>query len=755
MHRSLRLVVLCPLLLTQGCHREAASKPAPDRSPPGAHKPGSPAKPAPTLVARAPTPAPHKGKRARAEAPGGPRLDYDLRANLPLAHTYRAGVVADAAQVGFVKYTRDLTQRWKLDQREDGRPVAFPPGKQAQLWLPVGPELAGQPLVVEALIKPIRQQRLDLFVNGTKVGEPKLTGGWQQVRLALPGRTVKEGLAEVRLYFGKRRQRAGIRTCVAIRYARIALASAKAAPMDEAKLAAFLRPAASTTALRLPRGGGLDYYITPVKGLKLVGRAAGGKVAVLLQRDGEQPQALASAAALSVSLDAAAGQAVRLMLRGAGGDVTLDRAGIRGARPGARIAAAKPKHVIFWLIDALRADKLEFYDPAGATRPQVKTPNLSAAAAKGVVFDPFWVNSNESKAGHASFFTGTYPAVHGVLSHRAKLRESHLTIAEGFREAGYQTAGFISNGYISKRWNYHQGFQHSVNFIREGKPNDAKAVVKAAIPWINKNKDKPFYLYLGTSDTHVSYRVHKEFIKQYDVGPPYKGPYRRFLAGSSLGKIKKSKRRPSARERARIEAIYENELAYNDKHFGRLVAHLKKLGIDQQTLIIIAADHGEEFWEHGSCGHGNGLNREQVSVPLVLRWPGVLPAGKVVSGHDGVDLQATLLAMLGREQPEEVQGESLLPFVGAQQVYPRAMMASSESGAFALRVGKVKVIARSASAIDAYDLTSDPREQKDVSRRRTVLTLAGLDPLLIFASRAKAWRKRAWGVPNNLLPAFK
>ncbi len=249
--------------------------------------------------------------------------------------------------------------------------------------------------------------------------------------------------------------------------------------------------------------------------------------------------------------------------------------------------------------------------------------------------------------------------------------------------------------------------------------------------------------------------MHKEFIKQYDVGSPYKGPYRRYLSGNSLGKIKQSKRRPAARERAHIEAIYENELAYNDKHFGRLVAHLKKLGIDGQTLIIISADHGEEFWEHGSCGHGNGLNREQVSVPMVLRWPGVLPAGKVLSGHDGVDLQATLLAMLGREQPEEVQGESLLPFIGAQRVYPRAMMASSESGAFALRVGKVKVIARSISAIDAYDLTSDPREQKDVFRRRTVLTLAGLDPLLIFASRAKAWRKRAWGVPNNLLAGFK
>jgi arylsulfatase A-like enzyme len=375
-------------------------------------------------------------------------------------------------------------------------------------------------------------------------------------------------------------------------------------------------------------------------------------------------------------------------------------------------------------------------------------------AAEGVVFDPFWVTSDESKASHASYWTGTYPVVHRVETRAAKLRESHVTIAEAFREAGYQTAAYVSNGFISRRWNYVQGFQHVTNFIREGKPNDAKAVVDKAIPWIDRHKAGPFYLFLGTSDTHVTYRVHKQFIGQYDTGPPYRGPFRRFISGHSLGKIKTRKRRPPEREQARIEAIYENEAAYNDLHFGRLVAHLKKLGILDETMLIINSDHGEEFWEHGSCGHGNSLHQELISVPFVLRWPGVIPAGRVTSGHDGVDLIATLFELLGREPPEEVQGESLLPFIAARAVYPRAMVASRFGGSYALRAGPAKVIVGSAESIKSYDLSTDPTEHKNLHRTHPVLTLAALDPLSLFLSRSKTWRKSVWGVPNNLTRAF-
>ena len=728
-------ILVVALGLCLGCRGEVSGKTKP-------HKP-VPRRSAPEK--RAPAPPPW-----RAFTP----LDYDLRANFPLAHLWQGGEVADAASYGFVKYLRDQEGRWKVQATEDGRPAAFPFGRQAQLWFPVGPELAGKPLALEVLLKPVGQQRLAVYSGERLLAQQELGGGWQRVRVDLPANLVTDaGFVNVRLYMGRGRAHAGTQTCAALRMVRLGPRQSAPLPDDEAALARAL-PRTEGDDLVLPDGTGLDYVISPVKGLRLVGTAAGGQLEVQTQVDGESPKRLAAGASLDVSLDALAGKAVRLMLR-ARGQVRLSRAGILAGMqpPPPPPAARKPRYVIFWLIDALRADKLPFYGRRGNDRPQVKTPHLAAVAREGTVFDPFWAPSNESKAGHASYWTGTYPAVHRVLTHRAKLRDDQLTLAEAFKQQGYATAAYVSNGFISARWNYVQGFDHVTNFIRENKPNDAKAVVDAALPWIDKHAGGPFYLFLGTSDTHVSYRVHPQFIKEYDKGP-YHGPFRRYASGKTIGKIKESRRPPPPRERARIEAIYENELAFNDHHFGRLVAQLKKLGIYDQTMFIINSDHGEEFWEHGSCGHGHSLYRELISVPLVLRLSGVFPPGKVTTGHDGTDLLPTVLALLGGRVPEEVQGESLLPFLKPKVAYPRATLASDEAWSYTTRVGPAKVVLRSHVAVDVYDLDKDPAEKRDLFRTHPVLALAGLDPLSLFIGRAKQWRKAVWGAPNNLTRAF-
>ncbi len=686
-----------------------------------------------------------------------PPLDYDLQANLPLAHTWRGGVVADGAQPGFVKYTRDMSNDWKATQ-EDGRGVSLCDGVQANLWLPIDGALAKQPLVLEAIFKPIgKDQRLDPFVNGKKVGNHTVTDGWNTLRIELPAGAVTAGFAKVRLHFRRSTTHKGTKTAAAIRAVRIGPASAPPLPADEAALAALLAPTAGA-GLRLPSDAGLDYYITPVKGQALVGTASGGTAEVFAQLDGKAPTRLGGGASLNVSLDAVAGKAVRLMLRGQGGDVTLTGAKIGGGAA-ASITPKPPKYVVFWLIDTLRADKLSFYKKPNANgRKKVKTPNLDALAKEAAVFEPFFVQGTESKSSHASLFTGTYPVVHKVYTHTANLSGDHTTLAEAFKASGYKTAGFCSNGYISDKWNYTQGFDSFVNFIREGKANNAQAVANAAIKWIDshleKKADAPFYLYLGTSDPHVTYRRHSEFIGDYD-DKNYKGNYEKYLSGEELGKIKGRKNPPAERHRARIEALYENEIAFNDKHFGRLVAHLKAKGIWDETAVIISADHGDEFWEHGSCGHGHNLHQELINVPLIIRYPGVLPAGHVTGGADGVDLLPTVMALLGKPVPGDVQGASLLPIVGANGAYPRAVMASNGADSFTLQVGPAKVIMRSEKSIQAYDVAADAGEQTDVFGDKLITSLAAFDPLSLFLSRKKTWKKADWGAPNNLTAAFK
>lgn len=690
-------------------------------------------------------------------APSTPETGYDLLANAPLAHVYRDGVVADASAPGFVKYLRDMNGSWRLGITEDGRPGAYLPGLQANVWLPVGPELEGEKLVLDAAFKPIgNDQRVDVFVGGDKIKHLVLEPGWQTHRIEIPAGKAK-GLAKVRLHFRRSVEHNGGKTAAAIRYLRIAKASSEPLPADEATLASALAPATGET-LTLPAGGGLDYYVVPAKGMVLVGNTAGGEVEVWTQLDGKKPSKLGGGAALALSLDAVAGKPVRLMLRGKGGAVKLAGGRLNGGTaqaPGVK----KPKYVVFWLIDTLRADKLPFYDiPNANGRPKVQTPNLSALATESVVFEPFWVQGNESKASHASLFTGTYPVTHRVYTHEAKLKDSHTTLAEAFKKAGYATGGFVSNGYVSDRWNFAQGFADKdfQNFIREGKANNARAVVKAATKWIDAHKDKPFYLYLGTSDPHVTYRAHKEFIDQYDRAGAYDGRYKKNLSGAELGKIKGRKKPPSQRDQQRIEALYENEIAFNDKHFGKLVEHLKAAGIYDETMIIVSSDHGDEFWEHGSAGHGHNLHQELINVPLMIRFPGALAGKKAGFGADGVDLLPMVMRMLGQDVPGDVQGQDVLPLVAATgAVYPRATIASMGTGSYALQVGPAKVIMRSERSITAYDTKADPAEKSDVFGERVVLSMTAMDPLSVFLSRAGEWDKAKWGSPNNLTRAFR
>ncbi len=689
-------------------------------------------------------------------APGvalaGPNLDYDLWANTPLAHVQLGGPVADAGAPGFAKYTRDNRGRWKLGVREGGRKVALPPGRRVRLWLPIGPEQGGKDHVLDFLLKPVGTQRVVIHVGGKHVGSDKLAGTWQHRRYAVPAAAVRAGIVEVRMLFQRTRYLGKVRTPCALRYVRLAAAGTAKLPQAEAALAGALASRAGK-AVRVPKGGGLDFYITPVAGLRLTGTASGGTFTVLTQLDGGRPKAVGGGARVHIRLDGVAGKPVRLMLRASGGDVKLSGARITGSSGrGVKVKAA-PRRVVFWLVDTLRADKLKFYNRRGKRRPQVKTPNMAALARAGAVFEPFWVNSNESKAGHASFWTGTYPQVHRVVSHKAKLRSRFHTLAKAFKQAGYRTAAFVGNGYISKRWNYMQGFDKAVNFIREEKPSHAKQIVNSALRWLKRNKNRRFYLYLGTNDPHVTYRAHKGFIKQYDPRP-YNGPYRRYLAGKSMEKIKVEKRKLSRRNKQRIEALYENEIAFNDQQLGRLLAGMKQMGLDKDTLVIITSDHGEEFWEHGSCGHGHSLYQELVSVPLILHWPGVIPKTRVLSGHDGTDLLATVLDILRKPAHPQIQGESLLPFLTARAAYPRGMMATKELTMHALRAGPAKVILRGTDSLRAYNVSRDPAEKRNLFGKRTVLTLCALDPLSLFVPRAKKWKKTEWGVPNNLLPGF-
>lgn len=685
-----------------------------------------------------------------------PSLGFNFFDNLPNAHRFDSGVVVDLNDISAVKYLRDARRRWVYEYSYQGRQAALPQTIRADFWIPVSQEISTQKIALDLVLAPTgTQQVMDVFVAGKKIKNINFSeSGWQSLRVEIPADIVKgDEIVKVKLHFRRRNEvKEGGKSPAAIRAIRIGLDSAEKLPVEEGALSTLLSRREGDR-LTLQGGKGLDYYITPSQSAHVIkGNIKGGSVEFFAQADGEAPISLKIAqGAYKISLKDFAGRAIRLMLRAKGdAKITGQLGGFEESRP---VKVNKPKYVIFWLIDTLRADKLPFYEVKNANgRSKVKTPNLEAISKESVVFEPFYVQGNESKASHASLFTGVYPISHRVYDHEAKLPKELTTIAELFKANGYHTGGYVSNGYVSDRWDFDQGFQTFTNFIRESKANNAKAVVRSANKFIKKHKNKPFYLYLGTSDPHVTYRRHEEYIKDY-FKDQYAGRYLKNITGDELANLKKGAI-PSEIDKKRIEALYENEIAFNDFHFGELIKSLKAEGIYDETMIIISADHGDEFWEHGSCGHGHSLYQELINVPLMIRWPSSLKARRFKAGADGVDLLPTLATLIGAQFDDKIQGRDLSVQQSVLDAYPQAVMASKGIEQFTLKVGPAKAIYRGPGSVESFNLSQDLKEANNLSESHPILTLTALDPLLLYLARPRTWSKKLYGAPNALEAGF-
>ncbi len=196
------------------------------------------------------------------------------------------------------------------------------------------------------------------------------------------------------------------------------------------------------------------------------------------------------------------------------------------------------------------------------------------------------------------------------------------------KKGGYRTGLFSSNGYVSSKWGFDRGWDETRNFIRESLPNGADYLWKTTKAWLDlpANKGKPTFLYLATVEPHVIYNPKKEFLAKY-WDKPYRGPIKPAISGLQLGQIKMGKLKPDATDKAYLEALYDAEVTQSDSLFGAFIADLKARKIYDTSAVIMVSDHGDEFFEHGDVGHAQGVYQELVHIPLIIRAPGVFPAG--------------------------------------------------------------------------------------------------------------------------------
>jgi choline-sulfatase len=366
---------------------------------------------------------------------------------------------------------------------------------------------------------------------------------------------------------------------------------------------------------------------------------------------------------------------------------------LSASSPGSPGAAKESgiRHVLLITLDTTRADRLGCYGHAEAV-----TPHLDGLAKSGVRFTKAYTPVPLTFPSHCSVMTGTLPLYHQARNNGSYYLEAGIpTLAEAFRSAGYRTAGFVASFTLDSRFGLDRGFERYDDDLRRGEilknyrsERTAREVVEAFLPWLTANADEKFFAWVHFYDPHLP----------YDPPSPFK--------------------------EMRPKSPYDGEIAFMDSELGRILEKLKDQKILDDTLIVVAGDHGEALGEHREIDHGLFLYEATTRVPLLFVNGKALPQGKVVPAAVRLtDVMPTVLELAGLPVPKAVQGVSLLPWIAGRKSadlpaylethYPFENFGWSELTA--VTDGRWKLI--QAPRPELYDLASDPHEANDLFQK--------------------------------------
>lgn len=304
-------------------------------------------------------------------------------------------------------------------------------------------------------------------------------------------------------------------------------------------------------------------------------------------------------------------------------------------------------NVLLIVVDTLRADRLGCYgSDLGAT------PNIDAFAGEAVRFEHAYAHAPWTLPSFASLLTSLPPPRHGAGGQMGRFKPlppGVRTLGECFSAAGYVTGCIINVDFLAGNFGTTRGFA-DVDF--EGGADNTQArnatrTTDAAVKWLGTPGKRPFFLMVHYFDPHLVYNPPPEYRKKFAAaGDQYSTSWvfgtREQVIAYRYGKITFDE--PTIR---RAEKLYNGEVAYTDHEVGRLLRELNRLGLADSTVVVVTADHGEEFLDHGKFEHGHTLYNELVHVPLCIRAPGGPQPGVVSAAVGLMDVAPTLCALTG------------------------------------------------------------------------------------------------------------
>lgn len=359
-------------------------------------------------------------------------------------------------------------------------------------------------------------------------------------------------------------------------------------------------------------------------------------------------------------------------------------------------SASPPSNVVVVTIDTLRADHLACY---GYDR--IKTPNIDVLARSGARFANAFTPVPITLPAHTALMTGQYPMATGIRDFSGhKLAPGAMTLARVLQSHGYSTAAFIGSAALDSRFGLSLGFDTYYDHFNLGNSREihldeierrGDQVVDLALKWLESHRQKPFFIWVHLYDPHAP----------YDPPEPYARLYRNHL--------------------------YDGEIAFADAQVGRLFDYLKRQHLYENSLVVLASDHGESLGEHGEKTHGFFIYNATLHVALIVRIPGDSPR-VVQQGVSLVDVMPTVLQALRIALPSSVQGQSLMGLMaGRQSGHDSGQYAENYAPLFhfgwnrllSLEWRGMKYI--ETTRPELYDLKTDPRELHDLSNAHRAL----------------------------------
>ena len=401
-------------------------------------------------------------------------------------------------------------------------------------------------------------------------------------------------------------------------------------------------------------------------------------------------------------------------------------------------------NVLLISIDTLRADHLSCYRYGRQT-----SPNLDKLAAEGTLFETAISPTSWTVPSHMSLMTGQNPLEHGVRTAMTSLSAETETLAEVLRGNGYRTMAAIAGVTLSAKFGFYQGFDVYDDYSalplapNAGNEITSERVISTAMgllsDWQADYRSQPYFLFVHMWDVHGMYNPPEPYDSLFD--PDYDGSYtsedfwRWSVEGGDIDQS----------DISHIEALYDGEIRYVDAELGRLFERLNQMGVEDNTLIVVTADHGDEFFEHGHVRHNRTLYDEVLHVPLIFKMPKKLPQGKRIPGLVRLaDVSPTILSLAeiqtspgefgslvsepllrGTDLSTEMKSDEELTLPA--RVALGELLGEKPMSSIRTESAKLIVELASGKALEMYDLRTDPSEQVNLVSQDSAAVAALLD----------------------------